>query len=49
MKILHVGYSDTLGGASIAMMRLHSTLRNAGIVSKVLVAQKKGSNFSMGF
>ena len=40
MKILHVGYSDTLGGASIAMMRLHSSLRNAGIVSKVLVAQK---------
>ena len=37
---LHVGYSDTLGGASIAMMRLHSSLRNAGISSKVLVAQK---------
>ena len=26
MKVLHVGYSDTRGGAAIAMMRLHQSL-----------------------
>jgi hypothetical protein len=26
MKILHVGYSDSKGGAAIAMMRLHQSL-----------------------
>ena len=40
MKILHLGYSDTLGGASIAMMRLHNSLRSLGLDSKVLVGQK---------
>tara|TARA_Y100000816_G_C26106914_1_gene588565 strand:+ start:381 stop:1625 length:1245 start_codon:yes stop_codon:yes gene_type:complete len=40
MKILHVGYSDTLGGASIAMMRLHSALKKFGFNSKVLVGEK---------
>ncbi len=40
MKVLHVGYSDTLGGASIAMMRLHNSLKSSGLDSKVLVGQK---------
>lgn len=40
MKILHIGYSDTLGGASIAMMRLHNSLLNSNVNSKVLVGQK---------
>ena len=44
MKILHVGYSDTLGGASIAMMRLHNSLINSGINSKVLVGEKLSSD-----
>lgn len=40
MKILHLGYSDTKGGAAIAMMRLHKSLIEANIDSKVLVAEK---------
>ena len=40
MKTLHIGYSDTMGGASIAMIRLHSSLKKAGIDSKVLVGEK---------
>lgn len=40
MKILHVGYSDTRGGANIAMMRLHHLLLKQNIDSKVLVAEK---------
>ncbi len=40
MKILHVGYSDTKGGASIAMMRLHKSLIDLNIDSKVLVIEK---------
>ena len=40
MKILHVGYSDTLGGANIAMIRLHQFFKKFGINSKVLVGEK---------
>ena len=40
MKILHLGYSDKLGGASIAMMRLHRALKKSGIISNVLVGEK---------
>ena len=40
MKILHIGYSDTKGGAAIAMMRLHNSLIQQNIDSKVLVAEK---------
>ena len=40
MKILHLGYSDTKGGAAIAMMRLHNSLIKENIDSKVLVAEK---------
>ena len=40
MKILHVGYSDKLGGAAISMMRLHYSLKKVGLDSKVLVGQK---------
>ena len=40
MKILHVGYSDSKGGAAIAMMRLHKSLVDINVDSKVLVAQK---------
>ena len=31
MKILHISYSDTKGGAAIAMMRLHKSLINQNI------------------
>jgi glycosyltransferase involved in cell wall biosynthesis len=40
MKILHVGFSDSNGGAAIAMMRLHSALIDQNIDSKVLVMEK---------
>tara|TARA_Y100001960_G_scaffold313958_1_gene377545 strand:+ start:343 stop:900 length:558 start_codon:yes stop_codon:yes gene_type:complete len=40
MKVLHVGYSDTRGGAAIAMMRLHQSLIDINVDSKVLVAEK---------
>ena len=40
MKVLHLGYSDKSGGASIGMMRLHSSLLNHGIDSNVLVGEK---------
>jgi len=40
MKILHLGYSDKSGGASIAMMRLHKSLKELGVQSNVLVGEK---------
>jgi glycosyltransferase involved in cell wall biosynthesis len=44
MKVLHVNFSDTSGGSAIALRRLHSALRNAGVDSWVLVNDKKGSD-----
>jgi len=40
MKVLHIGYSDKLGGAAIAMIRLHRSLKQLDINSKVLVGEK---------
>ena len=40
MKVLHIGYSDKLGGAAIAMIRLHQSLKKKNIDSKVLVGEK---------
>ena len=40
MKILHLGFSDTNGGAAIAMMRLHESLLESNIDSNVLVCEK---------
>ena len=37
MKILHVNLSDKLGGASIAMHRIHEGLRSLGVDSNLLV------------
>lgn len=39
MKVLHIGYSD-FGGAGKGMLILHRALKNAGVDSKVLVADK---------
>ena len=39
MKVLHIGYSD-FGGAGKGMLILHKALKNAGVDSKVLVANK---------
>ena len=40
MKILHIGYSDSIGGAAIGMMRIHKSLLNKGVDSNVLVFEK---------
>ena len=40
MKILHIGYSDSKGGAAVAMMRIHNSLLKQKIDSHVLVAEK---------
>lgn len=37
MKILHVNLSDCVGGASIAMNRIHTGLRKLGVDSQLLV------------
>ena len=44
MKILHLSYSDTVGGAAIAASRLHRGLRKKGINSWMMVARKGGQD-----
>lgn len=39
MKVLHLTYTDA-GGAGIAAVRIHNALRNHGIDSSILVAEK---------
>ena len=41
MKVLHVNYSDSNGGASIAVKRLHDILNQNNINSYLLVSEKK--------
>lgn len=41
MKILHINQSDISGGAAIAGYRLHKSLLNRGIDSRLLVGQTK--------
>lgn len=40
MKILHINYSDQVGGAAISVMRLHKSLIKKKIKSKMLVQEK---------
>ncbi|NVK00397.1 MAG: glycosyltransferase [Oceanospirillaceae bacterium] len=40
MKVLHIAYSDSIGGASVAAMRLHTSLIASGIKSTMLVVNK---------
>ena len=40
MKILHVNYSDIIGGAAIATYQLHKNLLSKNITSKMLVNNK---------
>lgn len=44
MRILHLGFSDTNGGAAQAMMRIHNSLLDLNIDSNVLVAEKLTKN-----
>ena len=41
MKILHINYSDTGGGAAIAAYRHHEAMLRQGIDSKMLVIEKR--------
>lgn len=41
MKIVHINHSDAGGGASVAVNRIHSALRRAGVDSSVLVINKR--------
>ena len=45
MKILHVGYSDILGGAAISMNRLHKAMLSNGINSEALVLKKLNNDY----
>jgi glycosyltransferase involved in cell wall biosynthesis len=47
MKILHLGYSDKSGGASIAMMRLHKSLKELDVESNVLVGEKNTNDHNI--
>jgi glycosyltransferase involved in cell wall biosynthesis len=40
MKVLHINYSDSKGGAAIAAYRHHEAMRRVGIDSKMLVIDK---------
>lgn len=40
MKVLHVNFSDTMGGASRAACRIHNGLLKVGVDSRMLVAHK---------
>ena len=44
LNILHVNYYDSKGGASIAVERIHESLKLLGINSKILVAEKLSNN-----
>lgn len=41
MKVVHINYSDSEGGAAIAAYRHHEAMLQAGIDSKMLVVNKK--------
>ena len=40
LKVLHLSYSDTGGGAAIGAYRLHNALNDHGIESEMLVVEK---------
>ena len=44
MKVLHINFSDSHGGAAKAAYRLHETMLKFGIDSKMLVVQKRNAS-----
>lgn len=44
MKILHINYSESIGGAATAANRLHKALLKNGVDSKMLVCEKKSND-----
>jgi glycosyltransferase involved in cell wall biosynthesis len=47
LRIVHISTTDLGGGAAIAAYRLHQGLRNLGIDSQMLVAQKLSDDYSV--
>ncbi|MEM9619525.1 MAG: glycosyltransferase [Pseudomonadota bacterium] len=47
MKVLHICYSDSLGGGSIGAYRLHLAMRARGVDSQMLVAHKGTNDLSV--
>ena len=43
MKILHVNFSDSVGGAAVAVNRIHSSLLKLNLQSSLLVKEKLSS------
>jgi len=43
MKILHVNYSDTVGGAAIGANRLHRALMKNSVNSEMLVIERSSN------
>jgi glycosyltransferase involved in cell wall biosynthesis len=48
LKVLHLNYSDTKGGAAIAVNRIHECLKIEGVISKILVATKTNDDNFIG-
>lgn len=48
MKVLHVSYSDLEGGAAKAAYRLHKSLANSGVDSRMLVDVKISGDYTVG-
>ena len=44
MKIVHINFSDTKGGAAIAVKRIHNSLLKNNINSKIVVSEKNDDN-----
>ena len=44
IKILHVNFHDKVGGAAIAVNRIHNSLLSIKIDSKIIVANKTCEN-----
>jgi len=47
MKVLHLSHSDGGSGAGRAAHRIHTSFRDAGVDSKMLVSQKRTSDISV--
>ena len=46
LKVLHINFSDSNGGAAIAVNRLHKALMKLNVDSKILVAEKFDNDFN---
>lgn len=44
MKVVHINKTDTIGGAAVAVGRIHRALRKAGIESSMLVEERRSTD-----